>query len=104
MTAAPVGDSLIASFARTQPDFAVRAAGHSTCWNVTGVIGVLEPVESPVTALFEGRREGVAVGSGGYTTVLSSPACGGSSVFWGTAIEDSKTTAWHLNTKYQLKS
>lgn len=30
-TAGPVGDSLMASFARTQPDFAVSAAGHSTC-------------------------------------------------------------------------
>jgi hypothetical protein len=34
-TAGPVGDSLMESFARIQPDFAVSAAGHSTCWNVT---------------------------------------------------------------------
>ena len=30
-TAGPVGDSLMESFARTHPDFAVSAAGHSTC-------------------------------------------------------------------------
>jgi hypothetical protein len=34
-TDAPVGVSGIASSARTHPDLAVSAAGHSTCLNVT---------------------------------------------------------------------
>lgn len=37
----PVGVSLIASFALTQPDFAVSAAGQATCLNVTP--GLSEP-------------------------------------------------------------
>jgi hypothetical protein len=39
MDASPVGDSLIASFALTQPDFAVIAAGHATCLKV--IVGLL---------------------------------------------------------------
>lgn len=37
----PVGTSLITSFALTQPDFAVSAAGHATCLNVTAGLSAL---------------------------------------------------------------
>jgi hypothetical protein len=67
-----------------------------------GIVGILEPVETPVTTGAQFCWEGVALGAGGDAAVLGAPACAWGAPFGCAAVEDSKAAAWHL--EFLLKS
>lgn len=60
------------------------------------VIGVHEPVETPVASGLEVRGEGVALRACGDAAVLGAPACGGGAELGGAAVENAKSSTGHL--------
>lgn len=66
-----------------------------------GVVGVLEPVETPVATVLEKLGELVAVASGRDTTVLSTAEAAAAEL-GGAAVEDTDTTTGHLEIEVVL--
>ena len=58
------------------------------------VVGVLEPVKSPVAACLELLRETVALGARGNTAVLLAPTLGRSTPLGSAGVEDTHTTTY----------